>query len=152
MRGGLGARGSAAVHRSRARRRRRKRTWASSLHVRLGVGVFAVALVVLVLGFVFAGSPAHLAEGTRIAGVDVGGLTPTEARAQLERRSAQLAGVPVTFTAGTKQWRLKPKQLGVEVDWGAAVAAAERQGAGFGPVRGYRRLELRFFDVDLEPP
>jgi vancomycin resistance protein YoaR len=39
----------------------------------------------------------------------------------------------------------------VQVDWGAAVATAERAGGGFGVVRGYRRLELQFFPQDLVP-
>jgi vancomycin resistance protein YoaR len=41
--------------------------------------------------------------------------------------------------------------LGVEVDWASAVKAAERQGGGYGIVRGYRRLELEFFPADLAP-
>jgi vancomycin resistance protein YoaR len=101
---------------------------------------------------VFAGSPEQLAEGTRIAGIDVGGLSPKDALALLERRSDRLASVPVTFVSGNHRWRIRPKQLGVSVDWAAAVHAAERQGGGFGPVRGYRRLELRFFEANLDPP
>jgi vancomycin resistance protein YoaR len=116
------------------------------------VGAAAVAGLALGLGLVFAGSPNHLAEGTRIAGVDVGGLPPQDALALLERRAERLAAVPVTFVSGTRRWRIRPEQLGVSVDWAAAVHAAERQGGGFGPVRGYRRLELRFFEANLDPP
>jgi vancomycin resistance protein YoaR len=108
------------------------------------------ALAVLV-GFAFAGSAARLAEGVLIAGVDVGGLRPAEARALLEGRSESLAGVPVAFTAGGRSWPITPAQLGVTVDWAAAVAAAERQGEGFGPVRGFRRLHARFFGADVSP-
>ena len=103
-------------------------------------------------GFVFAGSGRTLAAGVHIAGVDVGGMTPSEARGLLERRSAALHRVPVTFVAGARRWRVAPAQLGVEVDWVSAVDAARRQGEGFGPVRGLRRLQTRFFGADVAPP
>ena len=38
------------------------------------------------------------------------------------------------------------------MDWGAAVDAVRRQGEGFGPLRGFRRLDLRFFGADVAPP
>jgi vancomycin resistance protein YoaR len=60
--------------------------------------------------------------------------------------------VPVTFVSGNRRFTVTPKALGVDVDWGAAVTTAERQGGGFGFVRGYRRLELEFFPEDLVPP
>ncbi len=122
------------------------------MQLRLLAAAIGFAVLVLLLGFVFAGSPSRLAEGTEIAGVDVGGLTRTDAQRLLEQRSARLANVPVTFTAGAKSWRIRPKALGVDVDWRAAVDAAAREGDGFGPVRGYKRLELRFFSGDFEPP
>ncbi|MGH3131185.1 MAG: VanW family protein, partial [Gaiellaceae bacterium] len=111
-----------------------------------------VALVGALLGLAFAGSPAKLAEGVQIAGVDVGGLAPAEARALLEQRFAGRANAPVTFVAGHKHWRVTPGQLGVKVDWAAAVEAARRQGEGFGPVRGFRRLHTRFFGAEVAPP
>jgi vancomycin resistance protein YoaR len=120
--------------------------------LRLVAAAVGLVLLLLVLGFVFAGSPSRLAEGTEIAGVDVGGLAPADATRLLERRAARLENVPVTFTAGTTRWRIRPKALGVETDWRAAVDAAAREGDGFGPVRGYKRLELRFFSGDFEPP
>ena len=104
------------------------------------------------LGLIFAGSPDKLANGTRIAGIDVGGLTPDDAQRLLERRSERLSRVPVVFTFGTERFPITPRQLGVEVDWKAAVANAQKQGGGFGFVRGYRRLELEFFPQDLVPP
>ncbi|MDX6477265.1 MAG: hypothetical protein QOH95_2776, partial [Gaiellaceae bacterium] len=118
------------------------------------LGLLAVAAVVIAvgLGLAFAGSPDKLANGTRIAGVDVGGLTPANARRLLERRSERLARTPVVFTFGNRRFPIAPRQLGVEVDWAAAVANAQRQGDGFGFVRGYRRLELEFFPQDLVPP
>ncbi len=103
-------------------------------------------------GLAFAGSPARIAEGVRIAGVDVGGLKPAEAKALLERRARGLERVPVTFTAGTQRWRLRPATLGVKVDWGAGVDDARRQGGGLGLLRGFRRIEVRVFGADVAPP
>jgi len=129
----------------------RRRAPAAPLRVVLAATV-ALAAVGIALGLVFAGSPATLAEGVQIAGVDVGGLTPSQARKLLEGRSAELAHVPVTFVAGTQRFRFTPAQLGVTVDWTAAIEAAQRQGEGFGPVRGFRRLRTRVFGADVAPP
>jgi len=109
-------------------------------------------LAAIVLGLAFAGSPSRLASGVRIAGVDVGGKTPREARAILERRADALASIPVTFRVGSRSWQLQPRHLGIRVDWRAAVDAVRRQGNGFGPLRGFRRLDLRFFGADVAPP
>ncbi len=106
----------------------------------------------MVLGLAFAGSPSRLASGVQIAGVDVGGKTPRQARSILERRADALASVPVTFRVGSRTWELQPRHLGIRVDWGAAVDAVRSQGNGFGPLRGFRRLDLRFFGADVAPP
>jgi vancomycin resistance protein YoaR len=111
-----------------------------------------LVVVALAIGLAFKGSPARLASDTKIAGIDVGGLTPAAARRLLERRSALLARVPVVFSAGGRRFRITPRELGVRVDWKAAVRQAEQQGGGFGFVRGYKRLELQFFPQDVRPP
>jgi len=105
-----------------------------------------------VLGLVFAGSPSRIANGVRIAGVDVGGKTPGQAERILKGRADSLAAVPVSFRVGTHVWQLQPRRLGIQVDWAAAVDAVRRQGQGFGPLRGFRRLDLRFFGADVAPP
>lgn len=110
------------------------------------------AVLATLVGLAFAGSAAHLAEGVTIAGVDVGGLTATEARRLLERRFARVARVPVVFTAAEHEFPIKATTLSVEADWGPAIAAAGREGEGFAPVRGYRRLHARFFGAEIAPP
>ncbi len=122
------------------------------LGTRLALLAGVLGAIAVVLGLLFAGSPGKLANGTHIAGIDVGGLTPSAAVRLLERRSDRLTNVPVTFVSGTHRFRLRPRALGIQVDWRQAVKAAERQGGGFGVVRGYRRLELEFFPEDLVPP
>jgi vancomycin resistance protein YoaR len=103
------------------------------------------------LGLAFAGSPERLPAGSQIAGVDVSGLTPGQARALLEKKSRDLANDPVVFTAEGKSWRVRPSAVVVDVDWGAAVQAAQRQGEGFGPLRGLKRLGVRVFGGEVAP-
>jgi vancomycin resistance protein YoaR len=110
-----------------------------------------VVLVVVALGLAFAGSRQVLAEGTHVAGVDVGGLSQREAVVALERRFSKVAAAPVTFVAGEASFSFGANQLGVEPDWQAAVAAARRAGDGFGPIRGFRRLHTRFFGAEVLP-
>jgi vancomycin resistance protein YoaR len=112
--------------------------------------------VVFVLGVVaaslFAGSPTRLAQGTTVAGVDVGGLAIPAARARLERRAEALAHQPVTFVAGGERFRLTPSQLGVRPEWGAALRQAAKASDGFAPLRGLRRIQTRLLGEDVEPP
>jgi vancomycin resistance protein YoaR len=116
------------------------------------VGGIVVVVLAAAVGFLYAGSPKRLAEGVTVAGVDVGGLTPQQAEHRLEERAASVENVPVTFTSGRQQFRIKPSQLGIKADWRAAVAAAQHEGEGFGPVRGFRRLHVRVFGADVSPP
>jgi vancomycin resistance protein YoaR len=132
-------------------RRRRSRVGSPALARTLALAA-VLGCFTLVVGLSFAGSKARLAEGTHIAGIDVGGLSPKEAHRLLERRSAELARTPVTFTIPGRTFRITPERLGVEVDWAAAVRSAERQGEGFAPVRGFKRLRVRLFPGDLRPP
>ena len=113
--------------------------------------LLSIAALAVVLGLVFAGSPTKLAGGVTIDGIDVGGLEATEARALLQRRHDALANKPVVFVAGEKRYAIRPVELGVEPDWKGAVAAAQRQGDGFGPIRGFRRLDVRVFGADVTP-
>ena len=114
------------------------------------LGVFVVVLV-LVVGLVFAGSSDRLASGTRVDGVDVGGLSSTAAQRELAQRWQRVAATPVAFTFGTHRFLISAQQVGLRVDWAAAVAAARRHGDGFGFVRGYRRLALKLFPADVTP-
>jgi vancomycin resistance protein YoaR len=129
----------------------RRRGLAEPLRAVLIGGVLLTAVGVG-LGLAFAGSPTRLAEGVHVAGADVGGLTTGAARKLLEERFERLKATPVVFLAGGRQFRLTPAQLGVRVDWKAAVEAARQQGQGFGPVRGFRRIETRIFGADVVPP
>ena len=112
-------------------------------------GVFA--LVGVLLGLAFAGSPQELAEGTEVAGIDVGDLTQQEAVEKLTGLYAEVEAVPVALVADEERFSFAANQLGVEPDWRGAVAAAVREGDGFGPIRGFRRIQTRFFGAEIFP-
>ena len=115
------------------------------------LGLALLAITTLGLGLAFAGSPKALPEGATISGVSVGGLKTGEAIARLERRYERLESTPVVFTAGPRRWAIRPKEIILEVDWRSAVETARRQGDGFAPVRGLRRLGTRFFGTQVTP-
>jgi vancomycin resistance protein YoaR len=119
---------------------------------RIAIAVLALLAAGIVLGFVYAGSATKLASGVRIAGIDVGGLEAGDARALLQRRSDAAASRAIVFTAGSRRFRISARELGVEPDWHEAVAAAQRQGDGFGPLRGFKRLDVEMFGADVAPP
>jgi vancomycin resistance protein YoaR len=118
---------------------------------RVAVSVLVIAGAAVVLGLVFAGSPTTIADGVRIEGIDVGGLQVGQARALLEGKASALSSRPVVFAAGSRRFAIRPAELGVESDWGAAVDSAQRQGSGFAPLRGYKRLGVDVFGADVAP-
>lgn len=119
---------------------------------KLALWAFAgVLALLLAAGVVFAGSSSRIADGVTVAGVGVGGLTAEEATSKLEATASRYRDVPVVFTAGGKRWSLRPDELDLRAGWSAAVAEALGQGDGPLPLRGLRRLKLRFFGTDVEP-
>jgi vancomycin resistance protein YoaR len=131
----------------RRRAAARSRTW-----TRLGIAGLVVLAAVVVVPLFFAGSKGKLAQGTRIGGLDVGGLAPSEAKAVLNARAKRLETVPITFIAGGKRFRVTARTVGVAADWGAAVDEAMKDGGGFGIVRGYRRIGLELFPQEIVAP
>src|SRR4051794_40006364 len=85
--------------RRQARLRRLKRAAVAA------VALFA-ALVVAV-SIVYAGSPSSLAKGVEIDGIAVGGLNAQEAQTRLQQRAAALGKMPVVFTAGGREFRVR---------------------------------------------
>jgi vancomycin resistance protein YoaR len=120
-------------------------------HVRIAAVTAGVVGVLLAVGLLFSGSPGTLASGTKVGGVDVGGMSPRSAVAFLEARSAQVSHRPVTFVAGTHTFRIRPDELSVSPLWAQAVAKAQGQGDGMDVIRGFRRLALRLFPADVTP-
>ena len=119
------------------------------------VVVLVAVLVVLVVG---GGAAAYaldrsrsdeLAQGVRIAGIDVGGMTTDEARAVLERRIVPRFGRPIVVVDGTRRFHFTTDQAKLHVDVAGMVRAAlERSRSGTFVSRVYReatggRVETR---------
>ena len=133
----------------------KKRRWAS---------VLVAVLVVLVVGGGAAGyaiDRAHsdnLAPGTRIAGIDVGGLSVADARAVLDRRIVRPLGRSLVVVDGRRRYTLTRAAAGLHVDVDGMVnAALDRSRSGSFVSRVYReatgarvqtrvRLRVRYSD------
>jgi vancomycin resistance protein YoaR len=83
-------------------------------------GIFLLAVAGFVAyGYAYAD---RAYEGTRIAGVDVGGMTRSEVQAVVESRFAALPETEVVLTAGDKRFERTASELGVSIDTDATVA------------------------------
>jgi hypothetical protein len=129
------------------------------------VAVVAAVLAVLVIGggaAAYAIDRAHsdtLARGTRIAGIDVGGLSAGEARAVLHRRIVRRLGRPLVVVHGQHRYTLTPAEARLRVDVAEMVGAAlDRSRSGNFVARVYReatdarvetrvRLRVRYSDA-----
>src|SRR5918996_30140 len=86
----------------------RRRKSARGRMLRYGLlGIAALALLLLAIGFAFSGSSSSLPTGARIAGVEVGGLSPLEAQKVLQERALELRRVPVFFTARDRRFAIR---------------------------------------------
>ena len=129
------------------------------------VTVVVAVLVVLAVGggaAAYAIDRAHsdtLAPGTRIAGIDVGGLSAAEARALLHRRIVRRLARPIVVVYGQRRYTLTPTQARLRVDVAGMVGAAlDRSRSGNFVARVYReatgarvetrvRLRVRYSDA-----
>ncbi|MGH3350534.1 MAG: VanW family protein [Nocardioides sp.] len=67
-----------------------------------------------------------IAEGTKVAGVDIGGMTAAEATPLLEQEFAPAHSQPINVTAGGKTTEVNPAEAGLKFD---AEATIEKAGA-----------------------
>ncbi len=115
------------------------------------VSLGLAALLLVAVAFVFAGSPSTLSSGVHIAGIDVEGLSPEAAVRRLEGHEAALRRVPLAVTVDGQEFRVRPSDLALDVDWRAAVAEAQSKTDGVRPIRGFRRLAAWAFGADVTP-
>jgi lipoprotein-anchoring transpeptidase ErfK/SrfK len=106
------------------RRRRARFPW---LIVGGTVGAGAlVAAALLVALLLFAATPARVAAGVLVAGVDVGGASETEAA----RLISDLAARPINLIDGDRQWQIGPADFGVRADVETTLREALRARTG----------------------
>ncbi|SFB77569.1 Vancomycin resistance protein YoaR, contains peptidoglycan-binding and VanW domains [Nocardioides terrae] len=97
---------------------------------RAGFGVVLVVVVVLAVlvgggwaaAYAMAGD--KIANGTTVAGVRIGNLTPAAAQRKLRDALAGRVDRPVTVTANGASTQVKPADAGVSIDYAATVADA----------------------------
>jgi lipoprotein-anchoring transpeptidase ErfK/SrfK len=93
-----------------------------------------------------------IANGVRVAGVDVGGLHPAQARARLRHRFLRALSRPVVVTYDARRFVLTARRARVAADVDGTVdeaLARSRQGSIF--TRVQRGLSGGHVDVDLQP-
>jgi lipoprotein-anchoring transpeptidase ErfK/SrfK len=76
------------------------------------------------------GQRQQIAQGVRIDGIPVGGLSATAAKARVEREVAAGMDRPVQAGLGSREWQLTPRQAGVTVDVEGTVAEALKASQG----------------------
>ncbi|MEU7829941.1 VanW family protein [Nonomuraea sp. NPDC049129] len=110
---------SPPVSRSGSRRALRSR------RARLAVVVTAViAVPVLAYALPAIALAGEVPPGTRVDNVDIGGLSPAEARSRLEREFGKRTALPLALVAVGKTRRVTPTDLGLAFDAEATVRAA----------------------------
>lgn len=81
-----------------------------------------------VAGYHLSAPSRTIAPGVFIGGIDVGGLTPAQAKELVRQHLEPRLNLPVTFHYSSKQWSVRPKDFGAELRLDEAVQAAARIG------------------------
>ncbi|MFE2549459.1 VanW family protein [Streptomyces sp. NPDC059355] len=97
-------------------------------------------------GLLLAGE--EIASGTKVRGVDIGGLGRTEAGRRLDAELGPAAAAPLGLRIGERTERAEPAALGLSLDTAATVGRAAR--AGSDPVSVIGRL-FSSGDPDVRP-
>jgi vancomycin resistance protein YoaR len=118
---------------------------------RLATAAFLVVVLFIAagaagLGLYASSHTGRIYEGIDVAGIDLGGLTPEQARAELEDRFAAYAAMPLTLSSGDHTFQLTPAEAGARLDSAATVDAAMawgRQGSLWDQSRDWTKALLR---------
>lgn len=109
------------------------------------VGGLAVATVVL-----SGRADGRIAKGVRISAVDVGGLTPAQARTRVRRELLAPLGGPIVVRRGARTWRLTAREARIRADVDGMVAAAlQRSDTGSVVQRAWREATGGRVDVTV---
>lgn len=122
---------------------------------RRSLALIAILVVALLAtgGGVYAydqGKDGQIAEGIKVNGVDVGGLSASKARTKLRAALLEPLNRPVTARFGRKTYRLTPAQaqIGVDID-GSVSRALARSREGDIISRTWREVRGEPIDTDL---
>jgi vancomycin resistance protein YoaR len=113
----------------------------------------ALILLAAAIGLVLIGLAAQayntrnvIVPGVSVAGVDVGGLTPEQARAKVIAKVGDRLGRPVEVHVGQRVVSVVPSAAGIGLDVDGAIAAAYRTG------RVAERLMPYVYSTNVTPP
>ncbi|MFG2975502.1 VanW family protein [Streptomyces sp. NPDC048331] len=109
----------------------RVRSW--TVNRRIALPVTVGGAVVLGLGGLYGTALAvggDIDQGTRVLGVDLGGMSRAEARRTLTRELGPAAAAPITLKIGDRVEKADPAALGLSLDTEATVDSAVRAGSG----------------------
>jgi lipoprotein-anchoring transpeptidase ErfK/SrfK len=114
-----------------------------------------LAVLVVLGGVLYAYDHARaneIAPGVKVAGVSLGGLSPAQARARLEREILRPLEQPIVIHHANKTWKLGPREARLRADLSAMVdeaIARSRSGDLFS--RSWRSLTGKKLQDDLQP-
>ena len=106
------------------------------LRIALGAVVGIFALLGIVYGVDYALTRGDVPRGTTVGGVDIGGMSPAEAQAALERELGDTVNRPVSVEAGDRETEFIPATAGLSIDFADTVAQI-----GTEPLNPFLRLE-----------
>lgn len=99
-----------------------------TLNALAGLAALALIATVLGLGLYAVGHQGRMYQGVSIAGVDVSGMTETEATEAILRDYSIYMNTPLILTFDGKSYAITPSELGFRLDEQASVESAMRYG------------------------
>ncbi|HKE51837.1 MAG TPA: VanW family protein [Actinomycetes bacterium] len=97
-----------------------------------GLGALVLAYLIALIG---AGN--GVPNDTRVLGIDIGGMSASQAEQRLREQVPGRLAETLTVTAGDDQFQLDPAEVGLSIDYRATVEAAGRVGINpFSLIRG----------------
>jgi lipoprotein-anchoring transpeptidase ErfK/SrfK len=92
----------------------------------------------------------HIARGVKVGGVDVGGLTPAQARAKLHTELLAPLQAPIKVHHGRKTWTLAARRARISADVNGMIDAALERSRGGNPFgRAFRQATGGSVHADL---
>lgn len=117
----------------------------------LGLATFFVVTALFIVGFeiVYAG---RIFPGVTMAGIDLSGLTPSEAAEKIDREWSYPTTGRILLQDGDTGWVATPQELGLFLDPGASASTAFAYGRSGGLLtRAFDQFDGWYDGVDLTP-